>query len=54
MSENEALITAVLIVGYSAICYMCGKGDLLNVISLALQDKARELEEKLKDNDGNP
>ena len=46
MSNIEILLIPILIVGYGAICYVCGKGDLLNVIALMLQDKAKELEEK--------
>lgn len=48
MNDIETLLTAILIVGYGAMCYMCGKGNLLNVIALMLQDKAKELEENLK------
>lgn len=51
MNEIETLLEPILIVGYGAICYMCGKGDLLNVIALMLQDKAKELEENLKGDD---
>ena len=49
MNDIEVLFAPVLILVYGAICYICGKGDLLNVISLMLQDKAKELEERLKD-----
>lgn len=49
MSDIEILLIPILIVGYGAICYICGKGDLFNVIALMLQDNAKELEERLKD-----
>lgn len=51
MNETQILLIPILIVGYGAICYMCGKGDLLNVVALTLQDKAKELEENLKGDD---
>lgn len=51
MNNIEILLTPILIVGYGAICYVCGKGDLLNVVALILQDKAKELEENLKGDD---
>lgn len=49
MNNIEILLIPILIVGYGAVCYICGKGDLLNVIALMLQDKAKELEKRLKD-----
>lgn len=49
MNNIEILLVPILIVCYGAICYMCGKGNLLNILALMLQDKAKELEEKLKD-----
>lgn len=49
MNDIEILLIPILIVGYGAICYICGKGDLLNVIALMLRDKAKELEERLKE-----
>ncbi len=49
MNNIEILIVPILILAYGVICYICGKGDLFNVLALALQDKAKELEERLKD-----
>lgn len=49
MNDIEILLIPILIVGYGAICYICGKGDLLNVIALMLRDKAKQLEERLKE-----
>lgn len=49
MNNIEILLVPILIVGYGAICYICGKGDLLNVIALMLQERAKELEERLKE-----
>lgn len=53
MNDIEILLVPILILAYGVVCYICGKGDLLNVIALMLQDKAKELEEKLKDNNEN-
>ena len=39
----------MLVIGYGTICYLAGKGDLLNLIPLMLQEKLKELEEKLKE-----
>ena len=43
MSDFEILLVPILILAYSVVCYNCGKGDLLNVIALMLQDKAEQL-----------
>ena len=49
MNNIEILLVPVLIIVYGVVCYICGKGDLLNVISLMLQDRAKDLEERLKE-----
>ena len=49
MTSLEIIIYPFLVFGFGAICYICGKGDLLNVMSLMLQDKAKDLEERLND-----
>ena len=49
MNGFEILLIPILILVYGVVCYICGKGDLLNVIALMLQDKAKELEKRLKD-----
>ena len=50
---NELIIvgTAILVLTYGVICYLAGKGDLLNVIVLMLQDKTKELENKMKESE---
>ena len=52
MAAVEMLAYIVLVVGYGALCYMAGKGDLLNLIPLMLLEKAKEIEERLKKEDG--
>lgn len=49
MNDLKILLTPILILAYGVVCYICGKGDLLNVIALMLQDRAKELEKKTKE-----
>lgn len=49
MDDLEILLIPILIIVYGVVCYICGKGDLLNVIALMLQDKGKELKEKIKE-----
>lgn len=49
MNDIEFLLIPILILAYGVVCYICGKGDLLNVIALMLQERAKELEERLKE-----
>lgn len=51
MFEFETVIMCFLIPMLCTLCYVAGKGDLLNVIVLMLQEKTKELEERLKDGD---
>ena len=46
MYAVELLGYIILVVCYGAICYMCGKGDLLNLISDMLQSKANEIKDR--------
>lgn len=52
MTAVEMLAYIVLVVGYGALCYIAGKGDLLNLIPLMLLEKAKDIEERLKKDDG--
>ena len=52
MAESEALLMCFLVPCFAALFYVAGKGDLLNVIVLMLQEKAKEIEERLNE-DGN-
>lgn len=47
MSEFETIAYCILILAYGAVCYMSGKGDLLNLIPKMLLQKAKEIEESL-------
>lgn len=47
-NELISVGTAMLVLSYGVICYLAGKGDLLNVVVLMLQDKVKELEDKNK------
>lgn len=49
--EFEIVTYCVLVLGYGAICYIAGKGDILNLIPLMLLEKAKEIEENLKQED---
>lgn len=49
MNAFELAIMPFLVIVYGVVCYICGKGDLLNVVALMLQDKTKELEERLKE-----
>ena len=46
---SELLLYIILLLGYGGLCYLCGKGDLLNLIPLMLQEKAKEIEERMKE-----
>lgn len=51
MKELETALIPMLVIGYGAICYLAGKGNLLNLIPLMLQEKLKELKEKLKEDE---
>lgn len=53
MTNLEIILYPFLVFGFGAICYMCGKGDLLKIIPLMLQDKLKELQEKLEGENDN-
>lgn len=49
MNDIEILLVPILILAYGIVCYICGKGDLLNVIALMLQDKAEQLTKDIEE-----
>lgn len=49
MSELEYLFVVMLVFAFGAACYTAGKGDLLNLIPEMLLEKAKEIEEKRKE-----
>ena len=48
MTEFENVVIGVLIVIYVCVFYMAGKANLLDLIVLMIQDKAKELQDRLK------
>lgn len=46
MTDLEMLLVAMLVLAFGALCYVCGKGDLLNIIPLMLQEMADSLKAK--------
>ena len=51
MTEFEIIVTCMLIVAYGCVFYMAGKEKLLDLVVLMIQDKTKELQEKLKGHD---
>ena len=49
MTEFETLLMCFLIPCFAAVFYVSGKGDILNLIVLMLQEKQKEIEEILKE-----
>ena len=48
MTEFETVGMCILIVAYGCVFYMAGKAKLLDLVVLMIQDKTKELQEKLK------
>ena len=46
MTEFETLLMCFLIPCFAAVFYVSGKGDILNLIVLMLQEKTKELEDE--------
>lgn len=51
MTEFETVGMCILIVAYGCVFYMAGKAKLLDLVVLMIQDKTKELQERLKDYD---
>ena len=51
MSDFETVFLIFLIIGFAVIWYTAGKGDLINIVALTLQQKSKELTEQLKQNE---
>ena len=51
MTEFETVGMCILIVVYGCVFYMAGKAKLLDLVVLMIQDKTKELQERLKDYD---
>lgn len=48
MTEFETIVCCILIPAFGAICYMAGKGDLLNLIPKMLLERSKEIDELQK------
>ena len=48
MTEFETVGMCILIIVYGCVFYMAGKAKLLDLVVLMIQDKTKELQEKLK------
>lgn len=51
MTEFENIGMCILIVVYVCVFYMAGRANLLDLVMLMIQDKIKELQERLKDHD---
>ena len=51
MTEFETVVMCILIVAYGCVFYMAGKAKLLDLFVLMIQEKTKELQEKLKGHD---
>ena len=51
MTEFETVGMCILIVAYGFVFYMAGKAKLLDLVVLIIQEKTKELQERLKDYD---
>ncbi len=51
MTEFETIGMCILVVVYGFVFYMAGKANLLDLVVLMIQDKTKELQDRLKDHD---
>ena len=51
MTEFETVGMCILIVAYGCVFYMAGRAKLLDLFVLMIQEKTKELQEKLKGHD---
>ena len=51
MTEFETIGMCILIVVYGFVFYAAGRAILLDLVVLMIQDKTKELQERLKDHD---
>ena len=51
MTEFETVVMCILIVVYGCVFYMAGRANLLDLVVLMIQEKTKELQERLKDYD---
>ena len=51
MTEFETIGMCILVVVYGCVFYMAGRANLLDLVMLMIQDKTKELQDRLKDYD---
>lgn len=51
MTELETVGMCILVVVYGFVFYAAGRANLLDLVMLMIQDKTKELQERLKDHD---
>ena len=51
MTEFETVGMCILVVVYGFVFYAAGRANLLDLVMLMIQDKTKELQERLKDYD---
>ena len=51
MSDFETILTIVLLIVYGITFYLAGRGNLLELIPKMLQEKLKEIEENIKDDE---
>ena len=51
MTEFETVGMCILIIAYGCVFYMAGRANLLDLVVLMIQDKTKQLQEKLKCHD---
>ena len=51
MTELETVGMCILIIVYGCVFYMAGRANLLDLVVLMIQNKTKELQEKLKGHD---
>ena len=51
MTEFETVGMCILVVVYGFVFYMAGKGKLLDLVVLMIQEKTKEFQERFKDHD---
>ena len=51
MTEFETIGMCILVVVYGFVFYVAGRANLLDLVMLIIQDKTKELQERLKGHD---
>ena len=51
MTEFENIGMCILIIIYGFVFYMAGRANLIDLVMLMIQDKIKELQDRIKDHD---